>query len=328
MMSFLPLLALVAWFSVVVSAVEFKAPQALAVLDAASPLDIEWSFPENATSFLLGTDYSIWLCAGGNEDNTHERVAQLFKGTILGNPVHTTAEVDPNAGSEYPNGYFLEAVLNGMQGYSYRFTLTGMTGSFSPNVEKGLQSLPKLDESDTVRIQARQVPAPGAAADPQAPGAANPPPPGAGAPPAPAPGAGNPPAPVPPGGKPPAGAPPAGAPPAGVPPPAAAPPAGVPPAAVPPPAAEPTIVQTVPYPEQTGPTRYAPIPKHPPKKIVKREATPQFPTSPYKVATTFLAPPTVKTTISASVTLTAKAHENTHDPVDEDMARFLRRWQD
>ncbi|EFE33323.1 uncharacterized protein ARB_07683 [Trichophyton benhamiae CBS 112371] len=318
MMSFLPLLTLVAWWFSIVSAVEFQAPQALAVLDATSPLDIEWSFPENATSFLLGTDYSIWLCAGGNEDNTH-----LFKGTILSNPVQTTAEVDPNAGSEYPNGYFLEAVLNGMQGYSYRFTLTGMTGSFSPNVEKGLRSLPKPDESDTARIQARQVPAPGAAvppapgaANPQAPGAANPPAPGAGAPPAPAPGAGNPAAPVPPGGKPPAGAPPAGAPPAGappagVPPPAAAPPAGVPPAAAPPPAAEPTIVQTVPYPEQTGLTRYAPVPKQPPKKIVKRSATPQFPTSPYKVATTFLPPPTVRTTISASVTLTAEAHENT-----------------
>ncbi|OAL75012.1 hypothetical protein A7D00_0610 [Trichophyton violaceum] len=315
MMSFLSLFTLVAWFSIV-SAVEFKAPQALAVLDAASPLDIEWSFPENATSFLLGTDYSIWLCAGGNEDNTHERVAQLFKGTILGNPVQTTAEVDPNAGSEYPNGYFLEAVLNGMQGYSYRFTLTGMTGSFSPNVEKGLRSLPKPDESDTVRFQARQVPAPGAAVPP-APGAANPQAPGAANPPAPAPGAGNPAAPVPPGGKPPAGAPPAGA-----------PPAGVPPAAAPPPAAEPTIVQTVPYPEQTGLTRYAPAPKQPPKKIVKREPTPQFPPSPYKIATTFLAPPTVKTTVSASVTLTAEAHENTHDPVDEDMARFLRRWQD
>lgn len=74
MMSFLPLLTLVAWWFSIVSAVEFQAPQALAVLDATSPLDIEWSFPENATSFLLGTDYSIWLCAGGNEDNTHVRL--------------------------------------------------------------------------------------------------------------------------------------------------------------------------------------------------------------------------------------------------------------
>ncbi|EFQ97793.1 hypothetical protein MGYG_00833 [Nannizzia gypsea CBS 118893] len=332
MMYFLPLLALAAWFSIV-SAVDFIAPHAQAVLDVTSSIDIEWSFPENATSYLLGTDYSIWLCAGGNEEKTHERVAHLFKGTIFSNPVQTSVEVDPTVGGEYPNGYFLEAVLTGMQGYSYRFTLTGMTGSFSPIVEKGLQLLPKPDGSETLRIQERQVPAPGAAVPP-APGAADPPVPGAADPPAPGapvppvPGAGNPP--VPPGGKPPAGAPPAGAPPAGVPPPAAAPPPAVPPPAVPPPAAEPTVIQSVPYSEQTGTMRFAPMPMHPPKKISLKSPKPQFPTSPYKIATTFLPPPTVRTTISASVVQTAEAHENTHAPadMDEDMARFLKRWQD
>lgn len=76
MMSPFSLLALFAWFSIAAASVQFITPQEQAVLDVNSPIDIEWSYPENATSYLVGTEYSIYLCAGGNDKGSHVRWEQ------------------------------------------------------------------------------------------------------------------------------------------------------------------------------------------------------------------------------------------------------------
>ncbi|KAI9373145.1 hypothetical protein BJX61DRAFT_400335 [Aspergillus egyptiacus] len=71
----------------------------------------------------------------------------------------------------------------------------------------------------------------------------------------------------------------------------------------------------VPYPSQTGPTRYAPLAKKPGTAIATAAPTPQFPASSYKIATEYLAPATVETTLSASETASATMIENTAAPV-------------
>ncbi|KAL4997762.1 hypothetical protein BDV10DRAFT_168940 [Aspergillus recurvatus] len=68
---------------------------------------------------------------------------------------------------------------------------------------------------------------------------------------------------------------------------------------------------TVPYPLQTGPTRYAPLAEKPGTAIATTSPTPQFPASPYKIATKYLKPGTVLTTLSATETLSVKMMENT-----------------
>lgn len=68
---------------------------------------------------------------------------------------------------------------------------------------------------------------------------------------------------------------------------------------------------TVPYPQQTGPTRYAPLAKKPGTAIATTAPTPQFPASPYTIATEYLEPGTVKTTLTASETLSVTMIENT-----------------
>ncbi|KAL4935149.1 hypothetical protein BDV06DRAFT_234617 [Aspergillus oleicola] len=71
---------------------------------------------------------------------------------------------------------------------------------------------------------------------------------------------------------------------------------------------------TVPYPEQTGPTRYAPLAKKPGTAIATSAPTPQFPPSPYKIATEYMKAPTVLTTLTASETMSVTMMENTATP--------------
>ncbi|KAL4880499.1 hypothetical protein BJY04DRAFT_79226 [Aspergillus karnatakaensis] len=71
---------------------------------------------------------------------------------------------------------------------------------------------------------------------------------------------------------------------------------------------------TVPYPLQTGPTRYAPMAKKPGAAIATTSPTPQFPASPYKIATEYLKPGTVETTLTETATLAKTMIENTATP--------------
>lgn len=67
----------------------------------------------------------------------------------------------------------------------------------------------------------------------------------------------------------------------------------------------------VPYPEQSkGLTKYAPMGKRPATTITAKSGPPQFPTSAYSIARTFLPVPTWQTTLTASRTWTDSLIEN------------------
>ncbi|KAF1946898.1 hypothetical protein EJ02DRAFT_450237 [Clathrospora elynae] len=85
------------------------------------------------------------------------------------------------------------------------------------------------------------------------------------------------------------------------------------------------------YTMQTGPTRYAPMQPVPPTKITATNTKPLYPTSSVSIATTRLPIPTVIFTTTASQTYSVQSKENTVAPAlnpTDDMAKFLRRWQD
>ncbi|KKK13859.1 hypothetical protein ARAM_001536 [Aspergillus rambellii] len=71
---------------------------------------------------------------------------------------------------------------------------------------------------------------------------------------------------------------------------------------------------TVPYSLQTGPTRYAPMAKRPGTAIATTSPVPQYPASPYNIATHYLEPATVLTTLTATDTRTLIDMENTAAP--------------
>ncbi|KAM3419872.1 hypothetical protein BST61_g3201 [Cercospora zeina] len=87
----------------------------------------------------------------------------------------------------------------------------------------------------------------------------------------------------------------------------------------------------VPYAEQSGPTRYAPMQGIPPTKITVNKFTPLHPTSPYTIATTWLPIATIQTTITQTQTFHVSSIENPAQaqagPTD-DMQKFLNRWKD
>lgn len=104
---------------------------------------------------------------------------------------------------------------------------------------------------------------------------------------------------------------------------------------------------TLPFAEQTGPIRYAPMQKYPPTKIAAKIKTPLYPTSPYTIATTYLPILKGATTQTASVTWSFSQYENTvrliatrdvHRANDrqvsaapapsDPMQKFLNRWRD
>lgn len=68
---------------------------------------------------------------------------------------------------------------------------------------------------------------------------------------------------------------------------------------------------TVPYGEQTGLTKYAPMPKRAGTTIATRSPTPQYPPFPFSIATTYLGAPTVQYTDTAYLTWTTHNIENT-----------------
>jgi len=86
-----------------------------------------------------------------------------------------------------------------------------------------------------------------------------------------------------------------------------------------------------PYSLQTGPTRYAPMQPVPGTKITATNTAPLFPTSSVVLATTYLAPATVDTTITQAQTSTVASHTNTAAAASQpvgDMQKFLNRWKD
>ena len=67
----------------------------------------------------------------------------------------------------------------------------------------------------------------------------------------------------------------------------------------------------IPYGDQTGPTRYAPMAQQPPTKISLKSVVPLFPTSSYSVVKTHLPIPTVLTTLTEQNTFNVASIENT-----------------
>jgi hypothetical protein len=67
----------------------------------------------------------------------------------------------------------------------------------------------------------------------------------------------------------------------------------------------------VPFYQQTGLTRYAPMQIYPPTKITMKTKTPSNPKSPWTLATTYLPRATIQTTITQSITWSFSQMENT-----------------
>jgi hypothetical protein len=75
-------------------------------------------------------------------------------------------------------------------------------------------------------------------------------------------------------------------------------------------AAQPTGGIGVPFNEQTGPIRYAPMPQVPPTSITAQDIDPLYPTSSVVIAKTYLGMPDAYTTQTVAQTFSVASHPN------------------
>ncbi|PGH14814.1 hypothetical protein AJ79_02830 [Helicocarpus griseus UAMH5409] len=236
------------------AAIEFIAPTAGAILKAGDPLYSEWRQVGNNSDISDGVLYDIYLCAGGNDEGSYDRLMPIAKDKFFSQGNSASALVAADIGGNEPNAYFLQMLLTHPSSpepihliHSPRFTLTSMTGTFPPHLLSAITSLPNDNVNSPPihnELLKRQA--------------------------------------------------------------------------------------DLPYEDQTGPTRYAPMPMQPPTKISLKTAPPLHPPSAFGIAQSFLPRPTIQTTISAKATFSVESIENTAAPAptDDEVQRFLNRWKD
>ncbi|EED21781.1 beta-1,6-glucan boisynthesis protein (Knh1), putative [Talaromyces stipitatus ATCC 10500] len=258
------LLALITLPLLAFADVEFIEPRAGSTVKSGDILTAYWKDSGDLPSLLELHEYDLFLCAGGPEIEYSEELALLVPNGLFDKGNSVSFQIRSDLGSEYPDAYFLKMTSRGtnnmtLVNYSERFSVTGMTGTFSELVQYGLL----LAANDTakyhqeLKLRKRQV------------------------------------------------------------------------ATAIIPAKD---VYNVPYPQQTrGLTKYAPMGKRPATTITAKSGPPQFPTSAFEVAHTFLPIPTWQTTLTASRTWTTSGMENPATPAPhpkDDMQIYLRRWAD
>ncbi|KAJ5084283.1 hypothetical protein NUU61_008862 [Penicillium alfredii] len=249
------------------------------------------------------TKYDFYLCAGDETTNSYESLARVIKDGTFASGDLVSFRADQNIGGNEPNAYFLKIVSSGSNGswsgITSHFTLTNMKGSFSAKVLEAIKTmkpaigLPWSSFGGDHLLEAEVPTSHNASA---AEGFLR---------------------------------------------------EEVTESVLqfPTPIVESEIernelrkrqaigAHTIPYGEQTGPTRYAPVPKRAGTTIADRSATPQYPPFPFSVATEYLPAPTVSTTEMAYLTWTTHSIENTAAPaaaptLDKRMQRWLERWKD
>jgi len=131
--------------------IEFTSPAAGAKLTGGGSINIEWKESGNSPSISDLTTYQLFLCAGGNDDTTFIQLTAITtSGTFAaGNKAIGTVGVGVGASTPL-NAYFLKIISVAKEGgtvtnYSPRFSLSGMTGTFPPNVLAGAKAVTGTD---------------------------------------------------------------------------------------------------------------------------------------------------------------------------------------
>ncbi|KAI1609331.1 hypothetical protein EDD37DRAFT_612858 [Exophiala viscosa] len=134
--------------SFVLADVEVTGPEAG---DTITGLKLSITWKDSGTSPALSdlASYQLFLCAGGNKDSNYIQLA-----TLVADGDYTTGDsVDVTLtagwGADVENAYFLKFISAATGGtvinFSDRFTLSGMTGTFSTTVTEGLATISGTD---------------------------------------------------------------------------------------------------------------------------------------------------------------------------------------
>ncbi|KAL3423990.1 hypothetical protein PVAG01_05736 [Phlyctema vagabunda] len=245
-----PLLFLAALCSYVYADVEFTVPAAGASVAGGTAFTVTWTDSGDAPSLSDLAGYQLMLYTGSNA--TPQQLYAISTGTHAAAGATVKVTIPVGTGGSVTNAYFFGMISTATAGgtvtnFSKRFSLTGMTGSFSAAVTTALGTVSGTSGPATVNAVAD-------AADTVAGSSA----------------------------------------------------------------AVDDGVYGTPYSLQTGPTKYASMQPLPGTAITATNTAPLYPTSSLVLATTFLAIPTVVTTVTQSLTDSHSSHANTVQSLNPD----------
>ncbi|KAJ5591746.1 uncharacterized protein N7459_002115 [Penicillium hispanicum] len=251
----------------------------------------------------LPARYDFWLCAGDETTGLYESLARVITDEHFTPGDWVSFRVDPSIGGSDPNAYFLRVIPSSpkdtLSGFTSHFTLAHMKGSFSAEISEAVKSMQPVALPQALVDDAHLLDPAGASPSYNS---------------------------------------------------------GVHSSDLRNEATDsvfqsptPTVANeldrnelrkrlgvdahNIPYGEQTGLTKYAPMPKKAGTTIADKSPTPQYPPFPFSIATTYLGPPTVQYTDTAYLTWTTHSIENTAAPaavptLDKRMQMWLERWKD
>ncbi|GKZ22818.1 hypothetical protein AbraIFM66951_006612 [Aspergillus brasiliensis] len=152
--------------------IEFIDPAAGAVIRAGDVVTAHWRDSGALPRLASLVQYDLYLCAGGDTAGSNEDVALLVKDALFAKGNSVSFKIDSEVGGNDVNAYFLRIAASGPEAsvvnYSDRFTLTNMTGSFSPTIMNGIYSAlystdpspPGHEDENHEELRKRQVAGP------------------------------------------------------------------------------------------------------------------------------------------------------------------------
>ncbi|OJD26341.1 hypothetical protein ACJ73_02272 [Blastomyces percursus] len=136
------------------AAIEFTAPVAGAILKAEDTLIAEWQQVGNNSEIPDAVRFDIFLCAGGNDEDSFDQLMHIAKDRDFGQGNSTSGPIAVEIGGNEPNAYFLQMVISNPDGldvvHSPRFTLSGMTGTFPARLLDGIKTVSRTTDSPPI----------------------------------------------------------------------------------------------------------------------------------------------------------------------------------
>ncbi|KAL2064093.1 hypothetical protein VTL71DRAFT_4587 [Oculimacula yallundae] len=146
--------------------VKFTAPAPGASVVGGTAFTVTWADTGDAPALADLSSYTLFLFSGSNA--APAQLYQLSASTFAAAGKSVSVTVPVNTGGAGTNAYFLGMLSVATAGgtvwnYSNRFTLTGMTGVFSPAVEAGVKAVSGTSGPPTVNKVAQNAGATGTA---------------------------------------------------------------------------------------------------------------------------------------------------------------------
>ncbi|PWY63897.1 cell wall biosynthesis protein [Aspergillus heteromorphus CBS 117.55] len=127
------------------ASVEFISPATGTAIQAGDIATARWRDSGTLPPMSELVQYSLYLCAGGDMSGSYEDLVLLIKDAAFAQGDSVSFRINADVGGNDANAYFLKMIASGpgisVVNYSDRFTLTSMTGLFSPLVLQGIYSV-------------------------------------------------------------------------------------------------------------------------------------------------------------------------------------------